>query len=173
MFILYPYVKRLFCFLLFLSGSLVMGSCSNLLSVISNLLLPGVGEGLACSNLLLVISNLLLPGAAEAAAAAAAAAGVFGVLNAGECDESALAKSDEVRSEESSSCFCCLALTGAEILFTCHGQADQIRIRISCVRLIGDQIAQEISKYFPTPNMLNQSQLRMLNLQVSLIKTFY
>ena len=172
MFILYPYVKRLFCFLLFLSGSLVMGSCSNLLSVISNLLLPGVGEGLACSNLLLVISNLLLPGAAEAAAAAAAA-GVFGVLNAGKCDENALAKSDEARSDESSCCFCRLAPTGAEILFTCHGQADQIRIRISCVRLIGDQIAQEISKYFPTPNMLNQSQLRMLNLQVSLIKTFY
>ena len=94
-----------------------------------------------CSNSPSVIGDLLLHGAAEAAAAA----GVFGVLlNAGECDESALAKSDEARSDESSCRFCRLAPTGAEILFTCHGQADQIRIRIrmSCPRLIGDRIAQ-------------------------------
>ena len=96
-----------------------------------------------CSNSSSVIGDLLLPGAGLAEAAAAAA-GVFGVLNAGECDESALAKSDEARSDESSCRFCRLAPTGAEILFTCHGQADQIRIRIriSCPRLIGDRIAQ-------------------------------
>ena len=81
-----------------------------------------------CSNSSSVIGDLLLPGAGLAEAAAAAATGV--VLNAGECDESALAKSDEARSDESSCRFCRLAPTGAEILFTCHGQADQIRIRI-------------------------------------------
>ena len=98
--ILYPYVKRLFCFLLFLSGSLAMSRCS---------------------NLLLVISDLLLPGALEAAAAA----GVSGVLlNAGECNVSALAKSDDSFCHF---CFCSLAPRGAEILFTCHRQADQIR----------------------------------------------
>ena len=71
-----------------------------------------------CSNSSSVIGDLLLPGAGLAEAAAA---GVFGVvLNAGECDESALAKSDEVRSDESSCRFCRLAPTGAEILFNCH-----------------------------------------------------
>ena len=74
-----------------------------------------------CSNSSSVIGDLLLPGAGLAEAAAAA--GVFGVLNAGECDESALAKSDEARSDESSCRFCRLAPTGAEILFTCHGSS--------------------------------------------------
>ena len=79
-----------------------------------------------CSNSSSVIGDLLLPGASEAAAAAAA--GVSGVLlNAGECDVSALAKSDEASSDDSSCRFCRLAPRGAEILFTCHGQADQIR----------------------------------------------
>ena len=148
MLISYPYVKRLFCFLLLLSGGpvgLAMSGSSNSSSVIGDLLLPRASE------------------------AAAAAAGVSGVLlNAGECDVSALAKSDEARSDER---FCRLAPTGAEILFTCHGQADQIRIRIriSCARLIGYRIAQEISKTIPTPNMLNRSRLRMLDLRVSLI----
>ena len=125
MLILYPYVKRLFCFLLFLSGSLAMSSSS---------------------NSLLVISDLLLPGASEAAvAAAAAAARVSGVLlNAGECDVSALVKSNEASSDDSFCRFCGLAPRGAEILFTCHRQADQIRIGIgiSCPRLIRDQIAE-------------------------------
>ena len=76
------------------------------------------------SNSSSVIGDLLLPGASEAAAAA----GVSGVLlNAGECDVSALAKSDEASSDDSSCRFCRLAPRGAEILFTCHGQADQIR----------------------------------------------
>ena len=47
--------------------------------------------------------------------------------------------------------------------------ANQIRIRISCARLIRYWIAQEISEIILTPSMLNQSQLRMLNLQVTLI----
>ena len=103
-----------------------------------------------CSNSSSVIGDLLLPGASEAAAAAAAAAVVSGVLlNAGECDVSALAKSDEAKSDDSFCrfCFCGLAPRGAEILFTCHGQADQIRIGIgiSCPRLIGDQIAEIFS----------------------------
>ena len=107
MLISYPYVKRLFCFLLLLSGGpvgLAMSGSSNSSSVIGDLLLPRASE------------------------AAAAAAGVSGVLlNAGECDVSALAKSDEASSDDSSCRFCRLAPTGAEILFTCHGQADQIR----------------------------------------------
>ena len=156
MLISYPYVKRLFCFLLFLSGGLAMSGC-------------------ACSNSSSVIGDLLLPRASEAAAAAAGVSGVL--LNAGECDVSALAKSDEAKSDDSFCrfCFCGLAPRGAEILFTCHGQADQIRIGIgiSCPRLIGDRIAQEISKYFPTPNMLNRSRLRMLDLRVSLIENIY
>ena len=104
MLISYPYVKRLFCFLLLLSGGpvgLAMSGSSNSSSVIGDLLLPRASE------------------------AAAAAAGVSGVLlNAGECDVSALAKSDDSFCRF---CFCGLAPRGAEILFTCHGQADQIR----------------------------------------------
>ena len=74
-----------------------------------------------CSSSSLMIGDLLLPGVGEGLAEAAAA-GVFGVvLNAGECGESALAKSDEARSDESSCRFCRLAPAGAEILFTCHG----------------------------------------------------
>ena len=49
----------------------------------------------------------------------------------------------------------------------------RIRIRISCARLIGYRIAQEISKKVPTPNMLNRSRLRMLDLRVSLIENIY
>ena len=94
------------------------------------------------SNSSSVIGDRLLPRASEAAAAAAGVSGVL--LNAGECDVSALTKSDEARSDDSSCRFCRLAPRGAEILFTCHGQADQIRIGIgiSCPRLIGDRIAE-------------------------------